>query len=234
MLTPEKLFGNLFEADREKTTPARLAEFATDALARVAAEDTDNVLNNDAQAVSDALDAMDKERDEVDTAFNRQLGKTTTVDSVMDAFIRNMRDNEGVIAKMLGGEGSEGYLRFYPAGMGQYTKMTKANAPVYIKRVHDAATDLSATLGTALTAELQAHLPAWDTARGAQTDQKGEVAGNRGERNDTRLALELALTKLIHGVAYHWPGDVAQGSRFFSFHILDAARHKSLEKPANE
>lgn len=225
MQTPDQLFGNLF--DNEDITTDRLAAFTDDSLAKFASEDVHNQF--DLKEVQEANDFVQAGLEHTDQSLNQQKGGTSTVDSVLKNFKILMREQEGVIANAVGGFDSAAYLEFYPAGLTEYSKLTKTAAPMVFARIDALADKYGTALGAALQEKLKAPKVAWQATRGTQLNLKGNVSGHRSDRDTGRTRLELALTTLVREVGAAFPGNVAQCKKFFAFHLLHAARHSSLE-----
>ena len=211
-------------------TATRLSAFAADTHNRLVAEDRADQFKSLRRSLEASSGTLAKELGDVSGALATQKGKTLTVDGIMDSFKDTMSDLEGVIAHVLGGFGTPAYLGFYPAGVNEYRRATKAALPTLMQRVSEMAGKDAGALGPAMTAQLQSFATDWNKARDEQQQQKGSVAGNRSERSAARIAVELALLSLIHTVAAAFPGDVDTCRRYFDFGLLEAGRHTSREK----
>jgi hypothetical protein len=137
MISPDKLFGNLF--NDPEITPVRLANFAQDALNKLTAAENPNFAHIIEQLAA-PLTVLQNQLGNVDTSVTQQRGATLTNDQVMDDFIATMRTQEGVIANAVGGFKSTGYLQFFPHGLTEYNKAGKTQMPVLVSRVKTAAT----------------------------------------------------------------------------------------------
>jgi len=158
----------------------------------------------------------------VKSTLGVQKGSTFTVNEVMKSFKVYMSDNEGVIAKALGGKRKAAFVEFYPRGLSEYTNATKTKMPALLKQVLDAAEKYKADLGATQTKELKDFTKQYEAARSDQQNPKGSVTDNRTERTSNRTALEIELLKAIYSVGLMYPGDVAKCSSFFNFILLYA------------
>lgn len=238
MISPEKLFGNLF--DDPAITPDRLADCAQDSVNKFTAagnvnsptakEKAKTAVENPYQVIIDTvqppLTALQTQLGKVDTSLTRQRGATQTNDQVMTDLGNTMRDQQGVIANAVGGFKSAAFIQFYPHGLMEYTQATKLQMPTLVNRVNDAATAYSTQLGDTLTATLQGFAEAWQTSRDAQEKQMGTVSGNRTGRTQAETDLQLALSFAVHETATMFPGDVVQCSSFFDFSLLYSSGHR--------
>ncbi|MGB4776285.1 MAG: hypothetical protein WBP45_14005 [Daejeonella sp.] len=230
MITAERIFENYF--DDEEVTPPRLYNFTGDVLGRLKAANTTNEYDDLVQEITSVRDAFGLEIGQVKSSLSVQKGSTLTVDEFMKGFKTYMSDNEGVIAKAVGGFKGPAFLAFYPQGVNEYTKASKTNMPALLKQVYDAAEMHKAALGTALTTELKAFESDYKLVREAQQQQKGAVGDNRVGRTANRKALELVLLKAIHYIAYLYPGETEKCLSFFDFSLLLPAGRKA--KPEGE
>lgn len=220
MITKEKFFENPFNS--EEIIPSRLYNFSTDVIGKFTAANTGNIYNAIIQNLTQTSDAFGNEIGEVKSTLGVQKSSTFTVDEVIKNFRVYMSDNEGVIAKAVGGKRKAAFIEFYPRGVTEYANATKTKMPVLLKQVFDAAEKYKTNLGAAQTKELKDFTKQYDDARGDQQKQKGSVADNRTERTNNRTALEIELMKAIYSVGLMYPGDVAKCGSFFNFSLLYA------------
>lgn len=227
MLSPDKLFGNLF--NEEAITPVRLANFAQDALNKLTAAanpDFSFIISK----LTAPLAALQTQLGSVDTSLTQQRGATLTNNQVLADFVDMMRTQEGVIANAVGGFKSPGYLQFYPHGLSEYSKATKPQMPVLVNRVKAAATSFATQLGEPLATSLQSFATAWENSRNEQQQQMGTVGDNRTERTTAEINVQLALVFAVHNVGAIFPGNVGQCSSYFDFSLLypQAHPHKAV------
>ncbi len=220
MITKEKFFENPFNS--EEIIPSRLYNFSTDVIGKFTAANEGNIYDTIIQNLTQTSDAFGNEIGEVKSTLGVQKSSTFTVDEVIKIFKVYMSDNEGVIAKAVGGKRKAAFIEFYPQGVNEYSKATKTKMPALLKQVFDAAEKYKTNLGAAQTKELKDFTKQYDEAREDQQKQKGSVADNRTERTSNRTALEIELLKAIYSVGLMYPGDVAKCSSFFNFSLLYA------------
>lgn len=227
----ETFFKNPFE-DRN-ITDERLDTFADDAKANLVAE-----VNTEFDAliaeITTNTEGLKGEVGEVRSTTAVQKGKTKTVDAIIKDFKVYMSDNEGVIAKAVGGKRSATFLEFYPQGVSQYTTVTKTNIEGILKQVWNAANTNKTAIGKDTEKELKDFTTQYTTARDAQVKQKGKVNDNKTEKKDYRKLLGITLLKTMHKVGYVYAGDTAKCSSFFNFSLLYAATKTKKVKPTEE
>jgi hypothetical protein len=223
MISPERFFGNFF--DDIHIINVRLYNFGQDTLGKLTAANGGGDYTSLIALLTPALAAFGTEVSDVDVALALQKGKTLTVDQVMAAFKLTMSVKEGVIADDLGGRNTPAYMEFYPRGIDEYSRATKAEMPTLTARVRTAATAHSGALGAALTTLLTGFKAQWEGARSQQDTQKGSVEDNRSQRTTARIALEHVLLTTVHTIAAKFPGNVEQCLTFFAFGMLFNQTH---------
>lgn len=220
MITKEKFFENPF--DTLDITPNRLYNFSTDVIGKFTAANTGKIYDTIIQNLTQASTALGSEIGEVKSTLGVQKGSTFTVDEVIKNFKVYMSDNEGVIAKAIGGKRKAAFIEFYPGGLSEYANATKTKMPALLKQVFDAAEKYKTNSGTAQTKELKDFTKQYNDARGDQQNQKGSVTDNRTERTSNRTTLEIELLKAIYSVGLMYVGDTAKCGSFFNFSLLYA------------
>lgn len=218
MVAGNKLFENFF-SDGLMTSP-RLYAFANDTIGRLTAANSTKQFDVILGLILPTAKALGLEIGDVKSSVNVRLGKTFVVNDVIARFKTYMSDNEGVIAKAIGGKQSAAFLVFYPHGITEYSKANKTTLPSLLIQVTKAANLYTAKLGAALTNELLAFDDEYEAAHNAQQEQKGKVVYNRIERTANRTALEMALLVAIHTIGAMYPGNVEKGTSFFDFNLL--------------
>ena len=221
------LFGNIF--DDRRITPNYIARFADDTVAKLTKNNESNEYDAVLNPLTAAIVPLRKELGEVDTTFNVQVGKTSTVDGFIVAFKGYMNDKYIHIAAALNGEKTPAFMEFYPKGKSEYTQITKTQIPTVMERLKVTAAKYEVQIGAVISTELQMFQTKWQELRGQQLQEKAAVKTNRTDRSVARRAVELELLKTIHFIGAKFPGDVARCQSFFDFNLLFGARHKSLE-----
>lgn len=164
-----------------------------------------------------------------------QQGITKAVDQKFHAAIDFMKNQEGLIKYVFGKE-SPAYQEFYPYGITEYTRATKANFEELIMRFKAAATNnLNPAVPATLADELQALHDDYQELRAAQLGKKGNTDTQRSERDTARTALEHQLWKNIHTIAIAHLGNVAACTAYFDESIIkNKSKSEEEEKPETE
>ncbi len=218
----ESVFGNMFAS--RNIINARLSAFANDCSNRMTENNGDGSLNPVINWLTAPLAALKQELGDVATALSTRKSKTQKVDDYMAIFRERMSKLYIGIAYKLGGEDVPAMLEFYPGGMTEYTRISKAKMPEVLNRLNQAATTHAGTLGVDIATELQGFQAGWDTAKNEQEQKKGNLSNNRHDRTNARKQVEIALLKIVHHFAFEYPGDVEACGKYFDFSLLYAKR----------
>ena len=228
MLRPSILFMLLY-GDRNRITPERFINHVADSLNRFGEQNGSGEWDDIISEITTPFNSFKNDVSEIAINIAQQRGLTQTADEVMKALYETMRTNRTTIAFKLGGEFVPTMLEFYPHGLTEYLQITKTQMPTVTDRLFKAATNHAAALGAPLTDELKAFKNRWEHARNEQGNKKSDVDTNRADRDDSRLNVELVMTKAVHVVAAKYPGDVERCSTFFDFNLLYAPAHHGHE-----
>lgn len=227
MALTNQFFENPF--DSKNITAARLAAFGQDTLSRLSTETT-TPYTTLATGLQAPVLQLQTEVGDVDTSFQREKSKVTTVKQFRTALAAAIREAEPQLASALGGYESLGYKQFFPAGTREYTQASKKTIPLLTTRLVNMCAEFSAMLPPALVTKLSGLAPQWKVLDEAVSTSRKDTDDDRGERSAARQALELELLKAMHTIAAAFPGNVEVASRFFDFSKLKADRFASLRK----
>lgn len=160
-----------------------------------------------------------------------QQGITKSVDQKFHETIEYMKNQEKLIVYVFGKE-SPAYQEFYPYGLNEYNRATKANFEEITMRFKAAATNnLNPAIPATLAAEVQTYHDDYQELRAAQLGKKGTTDTQRSERDTARTALELQLWKNILTISLAHLGNVDACMAYFDESMLKA-KTKSEEQPA--
>jgi len=223
MLNGLKIFGNLFHD--KGMSRQHLLGFSKDSLQRLISANATHIYDIIIAFLTPMITVFSDEISNEDTNKNIRLGKTRTVDQVTADFVKTMNDRKGGISKTFGGENSEGYLEFYPKGQKEYSKPTREDMALFATRIGKAALKHDTALGPVISAELQAFEPDFNAARGMQVAKIGDIANDSTAISANQLILELGLTKVVHQIAYMYPGNTVVCNALFNFNLLYPVTH---------
>lgn len=230
MKTIEILFGNLF--NRTQILTFRLVAFARFTLAYLITSNRPPLNDDYIAKLTDALTAVEAEVEEVDLALATQLSKTGTLIDVIESF-ENTMSTVYVDIAYLTREQPEVLALFYPRGRTEYNRITRAEAPVLMARVHELAQEHAVLLKPDLVTRLSGFEATFDAVREAQLAHMSRVSTNRSERNTARPNLELVLTELIHEIARRHPGDINACKAYVRWNLLYAPSARRTREQAD-
>lgn len=219
MIQPEKLFENCFDSIR--ITPLRFSNFALDTVTRFNNVDVSGTFKAATAAIVAAYSPFHEGLSEIDTSKGEKKGKTKNVNEVRTSFGDFMGEYQNEIARALGGRDASAFISFYPKGVMEYTKATKLQMPLLVKRISKLATDNAAALGAALATQLQAFATLWDAALEEESAVKSTLSDGRADRGTLRTNLEKALLTAIHLVAAQYPRRCGKMHGVFRFWPID-------------
>lgn len=227
MIDPIRFFEDLF--NEKNITTLRLYNFCANTLNILTAANAGGEFTDLIKILTPLVTQLGTELGEVASSTAEQKGGTLTNDQVMASFQLTMSTKAGVIQDIFGGEKTPGFLMFYPQGRKQYSGATKTTMPTLVKAVFAAADKYKTELGPTLTATLQSYQDSWAKSRDAQQQLKGDVKSNIADKSGLRPQLSIAATKVMHGIAYMFPGDVHTCMAYFDFTILYPQKHHKHE-----
>lgn len=204
----------------KEITPSRLCNFADDSVAKLTEDNPNGIFTNLIADITKCSTDVQAELGEVQSTLAQQKGKTLTVNKFIIDFKTYMSDNEGVIAKAIGGKKSASFLDFYPQGLTQYNNVSKTKIEAILKQVSDAAEKHKAKLDKTIYTELKGFAIDYVKIRKDQLGQKGKVSDNRADRTNNVKKLEIALLKALHKVGETYADDIKKCCSYFNFSLL--------------
>lgn len=220
MLHLETIFKNFF-ADKN-ISDDHLKEFTEDHLQRLI---TNNGSGMFTQVLTDTQSGYNGyfgniANEDVNTAVRKSL--TMSADNLMATFKKTVSRKEGTI-KGLYAVDSPAYQEFFPQGITEYSKATKANIETLMNRMVNASIAHIADLSTSFVQIFTDLRDNYVTARTLQLGKKGDVTTHKTATKTSRTVLELQLTKNIHYIGYNFPGDITLCISFFDQRIIHRA-----------
>ncbi|WP_153797438.1 hypothetical protein [Foetidibacter luteolus] len=214
----KNVFGNLFSSTR--ITETRLYNFGNDVVIRLQNSDNSSAYAAHTAQLEAALLNLGAELRSTDNAVNSRKGKTQQRREIIQRFKVLMSEKEGLLAHLLGGFASPGYLSFYPNGVSEYSKATITKMAGLVKRVNEESSIYIAQLGQELATQLQVFDQQWRDATGDVSKVKASVSESGINRRGARENVEKILNSIVHEVAQQFGGDEEQCMAFFDFTLL--------------
>lgn len=153
-------------------------------------------------------------------ATTERKGETLSKDAALAAFQILVRKREPRVADRFG-SGSAQYLEFFPLGITQYNRATMQTAETLMDNMVTKAAKYVTQTGQDMLDEFTAARAAFVTARTTQVEQKGDVADAIRQRDTSRAALEVQLTKNWLTIALMFTGQPERCKDFFTQSMLE-------------
>lgn len=217
MLHLETIFKNFF-ADK-KISDDHLKEFTEDHLQRLVANNGGGMF---AQVLADTQNSYNGyfgniAGEDINTAVRKSL--TLSADNLIKAFKKTVSRKEGTIKGLYAAD-SPAYQEFFPRGLTEYSKASKANIETLMNRMVNASNARLADLGAPFVQLFTDLRDNYVTARTLQLGKKGDVTTRKTATKTSRAVLELQLTKNIHYIGCIFPGDITRCISFFDQRII--------------
>lgn len=210
-------FDNFFEAAR--ISDDNLKKFVQDHLARLAANngggDFTTILNDMTLAYTGYFGKIT----DTDLAKAVQQSLTMSADNLITTFKKTVSQKEGAIKSQYGAD-SPTYQEFFPYGLTEYSKATKANVETLMTRMVSSCTAHVADLGAAMVALFANIQSNYVTARTLQLSKIAEVSTDISDKHATRDVVELQLCRNVHYIGYSFPGNADRCMDFFDQSII--------------
>ncbi len=173
------------------------SQFMNSHIQLLTAANTKNQYTAMITALKPKYDAFKAWVDKQDKNITNRKGKTQSVDSIISDFQKFIKKEVlKEVSYKFADTAKEKFTKFFPNGMTEYSKMTKATAEVLFDRIDKACIAHKTELIAGLDAKATAFNTTYLAARGSQLSGKGSVkdASNEGEN----LRAEAALVMFIN------------------------------------
>lgn len=222
MINLETLFKNHFDTD--KIGDDRLKAFSEDHINKLTGWLTVHVDADLSALLADLalkhnayFGAITDEK----TKFNIQQGRTIAADNAWEAALKFVRQKEGIV-KGTWGKDSAQYQEFYPHGLDEYNRATKANKAAVLEQFRLAAIAHSAELPLTFVGDFTFLATDWQTKFTAQQTQIGLVKDANSQTATVRDPLETQLMVMVLVIASKNVGHPEMVNDFFNQSLLQA------------
>ncbi|RYD94547.1 MAG: hypothetical protein EOP50_09330 [Sphingobacteriales bacterium] len=205
--------------DDVEISRARLADFATDAARRLAAE-----FPAESNAIEQAATVLTGERSNLQQSAQDRSSDTAKLDAFLASVAEFMRKAQARIVVDLG-EDSPEFAKLYPDGQRTYARLSKADAPAHLLTVKQTIEGTGDRLHEPTRRRLLAFHDEWKALRHDQQESKSSVSEAFDDGAAARAALEDALYEALLQVSRKYKRQPEAARRFFDHTLLDAARH---------
>lgn len=161
--------------------------------------------------------AADMSREDVNRV--ERIGKTRSVDQLVDLFEADVQRYEGAVKSAFGLD-SENYIKFFPAGQTEYNNITRTDAPTLLQRWGTLTGKHRDDFAPAVVTLFSTYYDRYKTLREAQQQLQTNVDDADDDVLETRLAAELGMVESLHHIGTLFPGQVERCSSYFKQHLL--------------
>jgi len=207
-----------------------LQKFADITIQRIANNNPGGIYTAILTALTNAYTAYFGDITDEKTKLALKEGSTITMNNAMIAFIKWVRQMEGIITGTFGIDSST-HQEFYPHGMTEYTNMNLGNALSLMVRFINVATIHTLELPPNFVTTAANLHGTFKAARALQNQLTGEAATERTEKYGTRKNVEIALMACVLFIAFNNIGNTAVCAEYFDQSFLKSTKPKVFEKP---
>jgi len=162
-------------------------------------------------------------------------GSTIAMNNAMKDFQDNVSQQEGIIRGTYG-KTSPIYQEFFPHGLTEYSNANLQGVGVLMDRMVTASTAHQADLGVPFLTLFTNLRDTFFTARTAQLNLIGDVAGKKDVTETTRDDVEIQLMRNVLFIAYNNVGNTSAANTYFDQSFIRPKQQKTYsgDVPANE
>ena len=226
--TFELFFTNLYDVPR--IIDARLQVFTRNAIAAVNNSNPSNVFDAHVAALQASYDTYFGKSETKGVAKAERKGKTKTLNTITKEFADTVREKYNFIASVFP-ETSAQYTEFFPTGLTEFSRLTRANILAVSHRIATKATEYKAQLGGQAFADIfTGYETAIEAAIKEQNKGKTKVKSLQSDVINSRQPVEDALMKLMYKIGdTYWP-DAEKCQSYFDFSLLFAASNSDEDE----
>lgn len=224
MLNIINFFKILF--DTVRISDLNLRKFCEDNLQRTIANNPGGIYNGLITDTTTAYNGYYGAIIDEDARTAVKEGSTIAMNNAMENFQDNVSQKEGIIRGTYGKD-SPTYQEFFPYGLTEYSNANLQGVGVLMDRMVTASTAHQVELGLDFVTLFTNLRDTFNTARTAQLNLIGEVAGKKDVTADTRDAVEVQLMKNILFVAYNNVGNLEAMNTYFDQSFIRPKKQKT-------
>lgn len=224
-----KYFRILFLSER--LSRERLKDFTEDHIQRLNASNPGGIFTAILTAVTTAYNNYFGDLSSESLNIAVQKGKTQAMNESRTALLKNLSDNEKLIAFTYRSN-QPVYLEFYPQGLSEYYDADLPTLETISERYKTVLGNHAADFAPAFVTEYNTLQGTYVSNRSAQQAAMGSVSGERSDLSGTKNALALQLTTNLLTIALQYVGNESKCEVYFNQAILNAAFAESERKVA--
>jgi hypothetical protein len=216
-----------------KLSTERLKNFTEDHIQRLTANNPGGIFTSILTAITTAYNNYFGDMSSKSLNQAVQEGKTKAMNESREALIKQLSDNEKLIAYTYK-DNKPAYEEFYPLGITEYRTASLSALETISGRYKEVLTAHAADFTPAFISAYNTVQATFVANRAAQQTAFGNVAAERSDLTATRTALATQLTTNLLTIALQYVGDETKADEYFNQSILNAAFAESNRKVAAE
>ncbi len=224
MIQISRYFENPLSA--RKYSRNELCTFAEDTLARLVANNPDDIFDTLISALDSTLSTMGATRGTRASATAIQESRTRATETLLRTIKESISRRSGRVIDQFGKKSAE-YQAFYPQGLEAYYSMSYPEVEMRLDTLISASTQHL----PALTAEFTGLKAQWVAVRGSQVTQKGTVSHAMDQEKALRAELEKTLMRTVLRVAMQFVGEEEKATIYFNQSLLEDDQKTPDEEP---
>ena len=231
MINLEVFFSNHFNTER--ISDDKMDLFAQDHIARLKANNPGNIYDPVITNTESAYNGYFSSKTKESVSAAQKEAATVNVEKYAKEFIDLASMKEGIIRGTWGKESSQ-YQEFYPHGITEYTKATRASMNELMDRYLQAATNYAAELPANFIDTFTLLINNYKTSRDLQLGKMGNVAGDKLETAQNRDILETQLMSNVLVIANNNIGNMDVMKVYFTQHYIERSARSQGDPLAPE
>ena len=218
MINLEVFFRNHFNTD--KISDDKMDLFAQDHIARLKTNNPENIYDPVITDTETAYNGYFSSKTKESVSAAQKEAATVNVEKYAKEFVELVSMKEGIIRGTWGKESSQ-YQEFYPHGITEYTKATRATMNELMERYLQTATKYAAELPANFIDIFTALINNYTTSRNLQLGKMGDVSGDKLETAQNRDILETQLMSNVLVIANNNIGNTDVMKVYFTQHYIE-------------
>ena len=217
MINLETFFRNHF--DTQFISDDKMDLFAQDHIARLKANNPENIYGPVIINTETAYNGYFSSKTNESISAAQKEAATVNVEKYAKEFVDMVSMKEGIVRGTWGKESAQ-YQEFYPHGITEYTKATRATMNELMNRYLQAATNYAAELPANFIDSFNTIINNYKTSRNLQLGKMGDVSGDKLETAQNRDILETQLMSNVLLIANNNIGNIDVMKVYFTQHYI--------------
>ncbi len=217
MINLETFFRNHF--DTQFISDDKMDLFAQDHIAHLKANNPENIYDPVITNTETAYNGYFSSKTNESISAAQKEAATVNVEKYAKEFVDMVSMKEGIIRGTWGKESSQ-YQEFYPHGITEYSKATRATMNELMERYLQTATKYATELSANFVDIFTTLINNYKTSRDLQLGKMGDVSGDKFETAQNRDVLETQLMSNVLVIANNNIGNPEVMKVYFTQHYI--------------